>query len=118
MLLHFGEQGKIDAGIQDFNQVIRINPQYANAYYLRGLLYSKQGKIDTAIQDFNRAIKINPQYADAYYLRGVSYHLLKYLLKGNKQQQAIKDLETAKQLYQKQGNIQKVKQVEEFLNQK
>ncbi|GCL40179.1 hypothetical protein SR1949_53130 [Sphaerospermopsis reniformis] len=38
-----------------------------------------------------------------------------YLLTGNKQQ-AIKDLETAKQLFQQQGDTQGSQQIQELLN--
>ncbi|MTJ08223.1 tetratricopeptide repeat protein, partial [Anabaena sp. UHCC 0204] len=53
-----------------------------------------------AIDDFTQAITINPQYAKAYNNRGLAKSDL-----GDKIG-AIKDLETAKQLYQQQGNTQ------------
>jgi tetratricopeptide (TPR) repeat protein len=53
-----------------FDQVIRLNPQYAFAYNNRGLarygLDDRQG----AIQDYNEAIRLNPQLAGAYSNRG------------------------------------------------
>ena len=61
------------------------------------------------IKDFTQAITINSQLAYAYAGRGVMYLL-------TNKQQGIKDLETAKQLFQQQGNIQEAKQMREALD--
>jgi len=55
-------------------------------------------------------VTINPQYAEAYYNRGNA----KY--KSGDKAGAIKDLETAKQLFQQQGDIQNAQKVQEILN--
>ena len=59
-------QGAID----NFTQVIQIDPNDAYAYFLRGKARSNLGDYQGAIDDFTQAIKINPNYADAYYDRG------------------------------------------------
>ncbi len=33
----YDKQGKLEQAIQDYNQAVAINPQYADAYYNRGL---------------------------------------------------------------------------------
>ena len=67
--------------IDDYSRAIRINPDYANAYYNRGVVYYDLGKDQLALDDYSRAIRINPDFADAYYNRGVVYgNLGKYQL--------------------------------------
>jgi serine protease Do len=38
-----------------------INPQDAQAYYFRGLVYLDEGSTFEAIEDFNRSLKLNPK---------------------------------------------------------
>ncbi|MDX2240673.1 MAG: tetratricopeptide repeat protein [Leptolyngbyaceae cyanobacterium bins.302] len=57
----------------DFNEALRLNPNYAEAYYGRGrvryFLYDDRG----AILDFNEAIRLKPNYAEAYYGRALAH---------------------------------------------
>ncbi len=56
--------------IDDWTQVIKINPNYANAYYYRGVIRYELGDKQGAIDDYSQAIKINPNDALIYYKRG------------------------------------------------
>ena len=47
-----------DGAIADYNQAIKINPNYALAYNNRGNIKRTKGDIDGAIADFDRAIKL------------------------------------------------------------
>ena len=58
--------------IQDYDEAIRLNPNYADAYYNRGLAYGAKGDQDRAIQDLNEAIRLNPKDAGAYSGRGLT----------------------------------------------
>jgi len=71
--------------INTFNEVIKLNPQNAKAYYYRGLAYANIGNNQQAITDYNKAIEIDPKYIAAYGDRGNTYADL-----GN-YRQAIKD---------------------------
>ena len=64
------KKGDYQGAIADFNQAIKINPNYAQAYNNRGGIRYELGDKQGAIADFNQAIKINPNYANAYYDRG------------------------------------------------
>ena len=46
--------------IADYNEVIRINPNYTDAYYNRGVIKNDLGDKKGAIKDYNEAIRINP----------------------------------------------------------
>jgi Tfp pilus assembly protein PilF len=59
----------LDKALEDFNQAIEIDPEYARAFHLRGLVEEKQGADDRALDDFNRAIEIDPEYGVAYHSR-------------------------------------------------
>jgi tetratricopeptide (TPR) repeat protein len=58
-----------ERAIEDFDQAIRLNPNYALAFVARGLAYFD----DRAIEDFDQAIRLNPNYAMAFNDRGRAY---------------------------------------------
>jgi tetratricopeptide (TPR) repeat protein len=66
-------RGNYDQAIADYTEAIRLNPQYATAYYNRGSAYRDKNDYDRAITDYTEAIRLNPQYAIAYNNRGVAY---------------------------------------------
>ena len=68
-----GRLGQYQLAIEDFNKVIAIKPNYAYAYYNRGIVYAKTGRYQLAIEDYNKAIAIEPDYVDAYNNRGIAY---------------------------------------------
>ena len=67
------------AAIDSYTQAIRLDPQYANAYYRRAIARHDRGDRQGAIADYNEAIRLNPNNAIAYYNRGVAlYNLRNY----------------------------------------
>ena len=86
------ESGEHQRAIEHYNEVIRLNPQHAEAYYNRGLAYGNLGQHQREIQDYDEAIRLNPQYASAYYYRGGSYEAL------GKTKEAERDFQKAKEL--------------------
>jgi tetratricopeptide (TPR) repeat protein len=60
--------------IEEYDEMIRIEPNYAAAYNNRGRSYYAKGDYDKAIADFNQAITLDPKYADAYNNRGRAYY--------------------------------------------
>ena len=65
--------GQYDRAIQDYDQAIRLNPNWAEAFNNRGRAYSDKGQHDRAIQDLDQAIRLNPNFAEAFYNRGHAY---------------------------------------------
>ena len=72
-----GEKGDHYGAISDYTKAIEIDPNYANAYNNRAILYEDLGDSYGAISDLSNAIKINPKDAKAYYNRGFSKGTLK-----------------------------------------
>src|SRR5947209_4358891 len=76
-------QGKYKETISYYNQAIKYQPGYVEAYHHKGVVLGKLGKWQEGIVAYDSAIKYKPDYADAYYNKGVVYH------KQNKYQEAI-----------------------------
>jgi tetratricopeptide (TPR) repeat protein len=55
-------------------EVIRLNPNNAEAYNFRGNTNYHKNDFNTAIADFNRAIKLNQDKASGYHGRGDAYN--------------------------------------------
>jgi tetratricopeptide (TPR) repeat protein len=72
--LYQGPMGNSDKAIADYEQALKLQPDYAKAYYNRGLAYYRKGDYDRAIADFTQALKLQPDYATAYYNRGNAYY--------------------------------------------
>jgi len=62
-----------DRAMSDFNEAIRISPQYPYPYDNRGDLWRDKGELDRAIADYNKAIQIDPTFSSAYLNRGITY---------------------------------------------
>jgi tetratricopeptide (TPR) repeat protein len=52
--------------IQDFTEVIRLDPNNAAAFRNRGFVNSRRQRYDRAIQDFDEAIRLDPNVAAAF----------------------------------------------------
>lgn len=70
----YDDSSYIDAD-EDFTNAIKLNPDYADAYYWRALNYwltlpSTPIEINRVIRDVNKAIVLNPRFSSAYVLRG------------------------------------------------
>ena len=71
----YGEAGHADQALADFNKAISLDPNYAQAYANRALIYRKTNKLDLALADDNKALAIDASYAPAYLGRGIVYRL-------------------------------------------
>lgn len=65
--------------ITQFTSAIGINPEYKDAYFMRGLAYEKIKDFQKAADDFNRAFVLNPKEEElCYHLGKNQYELKKY----------------------------------------
>ncbi|MFN2516653.1 MAG: tetratricopeptide repeat protein [Pyrinomonadaceae bacterium] len=117
---------EIDRGIALLQKEIEINPAFALAYYRLGEAYTRQLKWDEAIAPLQKSIWLNPYFSGNYIVLGKVYlkkgelenaesmlrratqmdpnnfsahHLLAQVLqRGNKQEEAKREFETAERL--------------------
>jgi tetratricopeptide (TPR) repeat protein len=59
--------------LADYDQALKLNPNWANALESRGRIYFDQDDFDRALSDFNRAISIDSKALIAIYLRAGIY---------------------------------------------
>jgi len=67
---HYAVGGEYDKAIQDFTEVIRLNPKHAGALNDRCWVRAIKGDLSNALKDCNLALSIAPNYADALDSRG------------------------------------------------
>jgi len=63
--------------LECLNQAIKINPDYADAYFVRALTYHVLGQQKRTIKDASIAIRLKPDDGSTYFIRGSSYNVLK-----------------------------------------
>ena len=61
---------QFDSAIKNYEQVLIINPLYAEAFYNKGIALKCKGDLEMAIHSYKEAIKIKPDYAEAYFNMG------------------------------------------------
>jgi len=69
----FREEWDYETAIQEFTQAIEADPEFAEAYYLRGLVYAEDDQLAAAEADLSQAIALQPDLVEAYYERGYLY---------------------------------------------
>lgn len=97
-LAHYesGRGTKLQKTIDYLNEAIRLNPDFADAYIQRGIVYADMKKYQRAIMDYDKAIILKlrdrsstPNRATAYNNRGSAYGNL------GEHDKAIRDYNTA-----------------------
>ena len=56
-------KGDNDRAIADYNESIRLDPNYAYPYNGRGNAYRARGENDRAIADYSQSMRLDPKYA-------------------------------------------------------
>lgn len=59
--------------LRDYDQVIRLQPDFSFAYYNKANILCTQREWRTALDTYTRAIEIDPDFAEAYFNRGLTY---------------------------------------------
>lgn len=128
-----------------FDQVLRLNPQYAPAYNNRAMVHLLMGDPAAAIQDYTASLSISTDKADIYVNRGLAYASQEQMDKAisdytqailidpysaeayhgrggaylslNQRAAARSDFQHAAALYLQQGNQQSYSELQEFMKQ-
>ncbi|MBU1887859.1 MAG: tetratricopeptide repeat protein, partial [Candidatus Omnitrophica bacterium] len=66
-----------DKAIEEFNRVLKINPEHLEAYYHLGLCYHQQKDMSSALTYFNKALKLSPNEERIHESLGFCYLDLK-----------------------------------------
>ena len=82
-------QGRFTEAIAEYDEAIRLNPQYARAYNNRGNSYARLGELEQAIDDYDEAIRLAHKGALIHNNRAGVY------LKLGQYQRAIQDYDEA-----------------------
>lgn len=64
--------GRMQDAIEQYEEALRINPEYAEAHYNLGNIFFKEGKVSDAIGHYEQALRINPEYAVAHNNLGIA----------------------------------------------
>ena len=59
-------KGRSDEAMVHYEEAIRLQPNYADAYYNRGSVLFAKGRTDEAIADWEKTLQIQPNDADAH----------------------------------------------------
>jgi Flp pilus assembly protein TadD/TolB-like protein len=70
----FQDRNDWDTAILEYTDAIRLDPNFSNAYNLRGNIYHNKGDYDRAIADYNQFLRLESNNAVVYSNRGNSYH--------------------------------------------
>ena len=71
-----GKQGQWDQAVQDYNEAIRIAPEFAYHYEHRGDCYYEKSDYERAVADYSDAIRLEPQNKHFYEDRAKVYRKL------------------------------------------
>ncbi len=70
------ERGDYDKALKFYNDVIKLEPNLAEAYYGIGLTYYQKRDIEKAIENFRKARELKPELVEAYYQEALIWHLM------------------------------------------
>lgn len=70
------EQEKFEIALEYYDQAIKLEPENAEAYYLRGIVNYEDYEDELALADFNKALELGFNKIDLYYYRGLVYDSL------------------------------------------
>lgn len=83
---------RVDLAMADVEEVLKLKPDLAEVYSLRGMLFVQNGDHEAALQDFETSLALDPELPAAYLSRGQLY------LSEGQSDAALQDFDRAQQL--------------------
>jgi len=83
------ERGQMDIALEELNVAVKVNPNYAQAYNIFGLVYAVLGDDRKAEQSFARALQLAPNDSDIHHNWGW------YLCQHRREKEALAEFEIA-----------------------
>jgi type IV pilus assembly protein PilF len=83
------ERGQMDVALEELNLAVKIDPNYAQAYNIYGLVYAVLGDDRKAEQNFAQALQLAPNDSDIHHNWGW------YLCQHGREREALAEFETA-----------------------
>jgi tetratricopeptide (TPR) repeat protein len=86
---YFQDRARYSDALETYRRLVRIDPNYTDAFYNSGLIYLEMDSLAQAREHFTLAIKVEPTMAMAYLARGNTFEL------AGRKEEARKDYEQA-----------------------
>ena len=67
--------GEHEKAVADYDEALRLRPDYTDASYNRGNAYSRIGEHEKALADYNEALRLKPDYLDVLHNMACLYSL-------------------------------------------
>jgi type IV pilus assembly protein PilF len=64
LAIGYFQQGQLSVALDEIKQALQIDPNYSDAYSVRGLIYMEMGETALAQDNFQRAMKLAPNNPD------------------------------------------------------
>lgn len=63
----YNEKGNAKVNLGNYEEALRINPEYPEAYNNRGVAKANLGNYEEALKDYEEALRLNPEIINPYY---------------------------------------------------
>jgi len=60
-----GQMGRVQEEIEEYEQALRLNLDYAKAHHSLGIALEQAGRVQEAVEHYQQALRINPDDAEA-----------------------------------------------------
>lgn len=70
---YFG-QGNTQKAVEQFQMVLKVNPNDVFTHFVLGYIYDQEGKTEMAIREFEETLRLDPRYVSAYNDLGTVYN--------------------------------------------
>ncbi len=85
--------------LKSFREAIKIDPNFAQAYYSIAVIFDEQKKIDEALSYYEKTLKADPNYAKAYFNIATLYELRRQPAKAVKKYESFLKTTTRSDIY-------------------